>query len=102
MGGILCGASDDEAASLYAAGLDLGLSYQFLDDVADVVAGVAEVGKESGMDALKLTAVDLFGVDGARLRSQAFQAQGLSRIERFGPEADWLRTLICEASWKPS
>ena len=56
----------DEAAKLEAAGIDLGFSYQFLDDVADVVAGVAEVGKERGMDAGKLTAVDLFGVDGAQ------------------------------------
>jgi hypothetical protein len=48
MGGILTGADDDESSSLQAAGVDLGLSYQFLDDVADVIAGVAEVGKEAG------------------------------------------------------
>ena len=102
MGGVLCGANDKEAASLYAAGLHLGLSYQFLDDVADVVAGVAEVGKESGMDAGKRTAVDLFGVEGARAKSQTFQAKSLSELERFGPRADWLRTLVVEASWKAS
>lgn len=102
MGGILCGADDEEAARLYAAGVDLGLSYQFLDDVADVVAGIAEVGKESGMDEGKRTSVDLFGVDGARTRSRAFQAQALAHLEPFGPEADWLRTLVMEASWKAS
>ncbi len=48
MGGILTGAADNEAAKLETAGVDLGFSYQFLDDVADVVAGVAEVGKERG------------------------------------------------------
>jgi len=35
------------------AGINLGYAYQFLDDVADVVAGVAEVGKERGKDAGK-------------------------------------------------
>ena len=102
MGGILCGADDEEAASLYAAGVDLGLSYQFLDDVADVVAGVTEVGKESGMDEGKRTSVALFGVEGARRRSEAFQAQALTHLERFGAAADWLRTLVMEASWKAS
>ena len=51
MGGILTGATDNKAAKLEVAGTDLGFSYQFLDDVADVVVGVAEVGKERGMDA---------------------------------------------------
>ena len=102
MGGILCGADDEEAARLYAAGVDLGLSYQFLDDVADVVAGVAEVGKESGMDEGKRTSVDLFGVEGARTRSREFQARALAHLEPFGAEADWLRMLVMEASWKAS
>ncbi len=34
MGGILTGADDDESSSRQAAGVDLGLSYQFLDYVA--------------------------------------------------------------------
>ena len=100
MGGILTGASEGDAAKLEAAGVDLGFSYQFLDDVADVVAGVAEVGKEQGMDAGKLTAVDLFGVDGAKLKSREFQDRSLAQLEGFGAEADWLRTLVCQASWK--
>jgi geranylgeranyl pyrophosphate synthase len=102
MGGILTGASEADAAKLEAAGVDLGFSYQFLDDVADVVAGVAEVGKEQGMDAGKLTAVDLFGVDGAKLKSREFQDRSLAQLEAFGAEADWLRTLVCQASWKAS
>jgi hypothetical protein len=63
---------------------------------------VAEVGKEKGMDAGKCTAVDVFGVDGVRRKSLEFQRSNLSHLERFGPDADWLRTLVCEASWKAS
>jgi geranylgeranyl pyrophosphate synthase len=99
VGAILAGASDDEADSLYACGMDLGLSYQFLDDIADVVAGVDEVGKESGMDAGKCTATDLFGVDGARSRADELEQEALSRIEQYGPEADLLRSLVSHASW---
>lgn len=102
MGGIMTGASTGDAASLQAAGIDLGFSYQLLDDVADVEAGVAEVGKEGGMDESKLTAVDLFGVKGAREKSRELQERSLAALERFGSEADWLRCLVTEASWKAS
>jgi len=75
MGGILTGADDEDAARLQAAGIDLGHAYQFLDDVADVVAGVAEVGKERGKDAGKCTAIDLFGVEGAGGRPRSFNQE---------------------------
>lgn len=102
IGGVLTGASEAEIGRLGAAGADLGLAYQFLDDVADVEAGVAEVGKACGMDEGKLTAVDLFGVKGARERAKAYQDRSLRQLDGFGPEADWLRRLVTEASWKAS
>ncbi len=76
-GAILCGASDAEDATIYEACVDIGLSMQFMDDVADVTAGVPEVGKRSFMDVDKRTAVDLLGVDGARRRSVNFQESAL-------------------------
>jgi geranylgeranyl pyrophosphate synthase len=100
-GAILCGASDDDAQRVHVAGLNLGMSYQMLDDVADVVAGVNEVGKKSGMDARKWTAINWLGVEGARQKSLEFQSLGLAALQPFGCDADWLRTLVCEASWKP-
>jgi len=101
-GAILCGASGPDAEAVHVAGMNLGISYQLLDDVADVVAGLEDVGKESGMDAGKWTAINWLGVDGARTKSKEFQSRGLAALERFGPNADWLRTLIGEASYKPS
>jgi geranylgeranyl pyrophosphate synthase len=53
-------------------------------------------------DAGKCTAIDLFGVEGARRKASEFQARSLSHLERFGTEADWLRQLVTEASWKSS
>ena len=100
LGGVLCGADPDEAQTLRDAGLSLGLSCQFLDDVADVVAGVEEVGKEPGSDAGKTTAIDLYGVDGARRRASEFQDAANEALDRFGPAADLLRALVGQASWK--
>jgi len=75
MGGILTGADDADTASLQAAGVDLGHAYQFLDDVADVVASMEEVGKERGKDAGKCTAIDLFGVEGRGGRPRSFKRE---------------------------
>ena len=99
-GAILCDASQVEADKIYQAVMKLGLSYQFMDDIADVVASLEDVGKESGKDSDKTTAVDLFGVDGARKKAREFQGEGLKLITGFGSRADWLRQLIQEASWK--
>ena len=99
-GAILCGATDAEAQSIYEACVDIGLSMQVMDDVADVTADVPEVGKRSGMDLNKRTAVDLFGVEGARDRSVDFQERALAKLDGFGADADWLRRLACEVSWK--
>jgi len=99
-GAILCGATEAEQQLIYEACVDIGLSMQFMDDVADVTADVPEVGKRSGMDADKRTAVDLLGVEGAKARSVDFQESALDKLEGFGPDADWLRSLACEVSWK--
>ncbi|MDZ4847951.1 MAG: polyprenyl synthetase family protein [Pirellulaceae bacterium] len=101
-GGILCGASDDCAKRLRAAGMWLGLAYQFLDDVADATVDPTIVGKDTQADANKLTSVRLFGVEGATSKSLEFQEQALDAIESYGKEADYLRKLITQASWAPS
>jgi geranylgeranyl pyrophosphate synthase len=99
-GAILCGATGEEAQLIYDACVDMGLSMQFMDDIADVEADIPEVGKRSGMDAGKRTAVDWLGLEGARKRCKEFQDRGRAQLERFGPDADWLRRLVCEVSWK--
>ena len=99
-GGVLCGASADDVRVLRAAGMNLGVAYQFLDDVADVVAGVDEVGKKPGRDHGKVTAIDLFGVDGARRQADTYQEAAQEDLAGFGHEADLLRLLVGQASWK--
>lgn len=96
-GAILCGASAADADLLGEFGMSLGLSYQFLDDVADQTLNVEELGKRPGMDVRKLTAVAQFGVDGAKQRARQFKEEALEEIARFGPSADMLRGLVIRA-----
>lgn len=100
-GAILCGASETCAKKLKLAGMWLGLAYQFLDDVADVIADPSVVGKDTQADFNKLTAVSLFGVEGAKSRSLDFQNRALDILHSFGSEADHLRKLVMQASWAP-
>jgi geranylgeranyl pyrophosphate synthase len=96
---MLCGASDAETRLLAACGAYLGIHYQFQDDIADVVAGASQLGKPTGMDQGKVTAVDLFGVEGAKKRAAQFVEASLAAIDQFGSEADLLRQLVCNATW---
>lgn len=101
-GAVLCGASDEEAAAFERCGMNLGISFQFQDDVADKVAAFEQIGKDAGNDKDKLTAVQLFGVQGARDRARDLERSALSRLESYGATADLLRRLITEANWTSS
>ncbi len=101
-GAVLCRANENEAQSLFECGCWIGLAYQFLDDVADVVAGVEDVGKRPGQDEGKKTAVALFGVHGARDRSQEFQERAVECLSSFGNRAQMMRHLAQSASWAPN
>lgn len=98
-GAILCGADEADAAVFYDCGMSLGLSYQFLDDTADVLGGPESSGKPTGLDAQKPTALALYGVEGARAQAAAFGEQALAALERFGRRAELFRMLVRQANW---
>jgi geranylgeranyl pyrophosphate synthase len=96
-GAIVCGAAPEDVQTLGSVGVGLGVAYQLLDDVADVVCGVEELGKEPGMDVQKITAVEQFGVAGAQRRARQIQEEALTRLEVFGSRAGLLRELVRQA-----
>lgn len=98
-GALSCGAEWDDAEAVGRAGLHLGISYQLMDDVADATAATGEVGKDVGKDSAKWTAINWLGVEGARAKSLRFRDLGLEELSRFGARADWLRSLVGEASY---
>ncbi|MBN1918984.1 MAG: polyprenyl synthetase family protein [Verrucomicrobia bacterium] len=71
MGGIAAGAMPKELDALRAYGRNLGLAFQIIDDVLDVVGDEAKLGKHVGADAEhdKATAVAVYGLDEARRRA---------------------------------
>ena len=59
-----CGKEEVEKGRLY--GYHLGIAFQIVDDLLDVVGDPEILGKNTGMDKTKLTWVALRGIDGAR------------------------------------
>jgi geranylgeranyl diphosphate synthase type II len=102
VGATFCGAGEDDRTAVYEACMNLGLSYQYLDDVADVEAGLDEVGKLPGSDIGKRTAIHFFGVGDTKIQARKYQEIALSCLERFGAEAEILRNLARHASWSPT
>lgn len=85
--GAACGqvtAAAQEALARYGAAV--GLSFQVVDDILDVVADSATLGKTAGKDAAqdKPTFVSLMGLEASRAYAQQLLAQALASLDATG------------------
>jgi farnesyl diphosphate synthase/geranylgeranyl diphosphate synthase type II len=92
-GGALCGGGDP--AEAWPVGMKLGLAFQIADDLLDLTADTAALGKRAGKDAAagKATLPGLLGVDEARRRAQGLLGEALEALSPLGPRAEALRAL---------
>jgi geranylgeranyl pyrophosphate synthase len=83
------------AAAVYPVGLKLGLAFQIADDLLDLTADTATLGKRAGKDAAagKATLPSLLGEPAARARAEALLAEALAALSPLGPPAAALRSL---------
>jgi geranylgeranyl diphosphate synthase type II len=94
-GGRLGGASPEILDRLRQYANALGLAFQIIDDVLDITADLATLGKDPGSDRAKgkTTYVDLLGVDGARRHAAQVLDAGLAALDPLGEAATALRAL---------
>lgn len=92
-GALSAGASENAIASLTSYAKNLGLAFQIVDDLLDVVGTEAETGKTVRADARKTTFVSFSGVDGARELANELCATAERALGPFGRRADPLREL---------
>ena len=95
LGCLAAGADDALRAALARYAAELGLVFQIVDDILDVTATTAELGKPAGSDASmdKTTFVTLYGLQGARALAENHNRAALDALQGFGEEAALLRLL---------
>ena len=92
-GAILARRDGELRRSLREFGRDVGLAFQVIDDVLDVVGDEAVLGKTVGKDAAagKATFTAALGVEGARREAAALVERAAARLDGLGAGAGPLR-----------
>lgn len=94
--GAICGrANGDELAAISTYGLELGMAYQVVDDLLDVVGNAETTGKTPGQDARgkKLSVVAQLGLQEARQLGRDLSDRAIAALDPLGSAADGLRQL---------
>lgn len=86
IGGLVGNANEVELQSLDEYGKSIGLAFQIADDILDVTADSATLGKVSGADEKmqKCTYVSLMGLDAARREADTLYRKALESIQAMG------------------
>ena len=95
MGARVAGATPEQEQAARIFGEGVGLSFQIIDDILDVTADAAKLGKPVGADAEneKVTYVSLLGLDEAYRLAAQRTAEAVEALSVFGDDAAGLRQL---------
>lgn len=87
--------SDEQIAAVQIYAQNIGLAFQVIDDILDVEADTATLGKTAGKDAdsNKPTYVTILGLDLAKKRAQQLYEKAITALKPFGDDAKRLREL---------
>ena len=95
MGALLGGADSAQLGAISRYADAIGLAFQVQDDILDVTADTATLGKTQGADAArnKPTYVSLLGLDGARSKLEQLQRDAISALGELQGDTTLLRQL---------
>ncbi len=91
----LAGAAAEEVQAGIAYGFHLGMAFQMVDDLLDVVGDEKLLGKKTGMDSVheKLTWVSLKGVEKTNHQAEEHIKDAVDSLAIFGTKGKFLETL---------
>lgn len=94
-GALIAGVREHELDCVTKYARELGLLFQITDDLLDVTATAADLGKTPGKDAraLKATYPALYGLDAARARARAVYTEALAALDQLARPTNLLRTI---------
>jgi len=92
-GAVLGGGKVEQVKMLRRYGKNIGLAFQIVDDLLDVIGDEKNLGKKVGSDEKrgKLTYPSLVGIENTKKLAEAYIEEALKSIEPFGKRADSLR-----------
>jgi geranylgeranyl diphosphate synthase type II len=95
MGAIYAGADGAQLDALSRYGEHIGLAFQIVDDILDVVQDSAALGKTAGKDAAqgKITFPAVYGLEESRRMAEAERVNARAALGGFGESAERLREL---------
>jgi len=96
MGAMVGGASKADIVAFRQAGQAAGIAFQLVDDLLDLSADAATLGKPVGADAQnqKFTYTSLHGVPATKARIQTLTTEALAHLAGTSGEVDFLTTLV--------
>jgi geranylgeranyl diphosphate synthase, type II len=94
-GAILAGANDLEIQKLGKFAHNIGLAFQIIDDILDITATQAELGKTAGKDlqAQKATYPKLWGLEASKQQADLLITEAKAILDEFGDRAQALQAL---------
>ncbi len=92
---LLAGAGEDAVAAGRQYGVALGMAFQIVDDLLDVLGDEKKLGKHTGKDAAagKMTWVACRGVENARADAEKFISEAVDTLSSHFLGAEFLKTL---------
>ena len=95
VGAILSRASADQLSALSTYGARIGLAFQIVDDILDLIADESQLGKDVGsdLDKEKATYPALYGLDESKKKAEKLVEDGIGCLDVFDDRADPLREI---------
>lgn len=95
-GAIIGGANENEYKELKSYGRGIGLAFQIIDDILDVVGDEVKLGKKVGsdIDNEKSTYPSIYGIERSKEMASKLLEDSLRALEIFDEKADFLRELV--------
>ncbi|MDR1168345.1 MAG: polyprenyl synthetase family protein [Heliobacteriaceae bacterium] len=103
-GAVIAGADEAQLAVITGFGQKFGIAFQIADDILDETSTFARTGKTSGKDkdAQKLTAVSLYGLDGAKEKLTALVSECFTILKQQNIQSEIFTRILNKISIEPS
>ena len=95
VGAMLAGADEKSIAAIRSYGRSIGLAFQIVDDILDIVSTTEELGKDAGSDIEKgkATYPSIVGLENSRAKAQELYCESLTALDGLACDTSILRAI---------